>query len=129
MIAMKKASTLIVALLLCAGFKSFAQTAAPVDFFTGKWEISITGTPNGDSKLVTELSRKDGKLSGELKDPSGKMAEVLPITKIEEDGRKMLIYFSTQGMDLGLALEKVDDDHLKGAIMDRFDATAVRIKE
>lgn len=129
MIAMKKVSTLIVALLLCAGFKSFAQTVAPADFFTGKWDISITGTSNGDSKLVTELTRKDGKLSGELKDPSGKMAEVLPITKVEEDGKKMLIYFSTQGMDLGLALEKVDDDHLKGAIMDRFDATAVRIKE
>ena len=51
--------------------------------------------PNGDAKMVTDLVRKDGKLTGELKDLSG-TNPVMPITKIEEDpGKKMTIYFDT----------------------------------
>ena len=126
---MKKTGIILVFLFLGIVFRGFSQTAAPNDFFAGKWEISVFGTPNGDSKLVTELTRKDGKLTGELKDPTGQNPEGFPITSIVEEAGKMTLYFTAQGTDVSLDLAKVDDSHLKGSVMGMFDANAIRIKE
>lgn len=127
---MRKAAIILVILLSAVTFQSQAQTAAPTDFFAGKWEMMILGTPNGDAKLATNLVRKDGKLTGELKDPTGTNPEALPITSVVENGNKVTLYFTAQGTDVNMDLEKVDDDHLKGSIMSgMFDASAVRIKE
>lgn len=125
---MKKSILFFVLIALGVSFKSVAQTA-PTDFYAGKWAIMFIGTPNGDSKLETELTRKDGKLTGQLSDPSGQMPDALPITNIEEKDNKIILYFTAQGMDINVWLEKVDDDNLKGSLMDMFDATAKRIKE
>ncbi|MCF2520061.1 hypothetical protein [Dyadobacter sp. CY351] len=127
---MKRTSIAFVFLFLGFAINGFSQTAATNDFFLGKWEVLVVGTPDGDSKLVTELTRKDGKLTGELKDPTGKNPNALPISNIMEEGNKMTIFFEAQGTEVSLDLAKVDDDHLKGSVMNgMFDATAVRIKE
>jgi len=128
---MKRTCIAIIVLFLGIAVKGFSQTAtATNDLFLGKWEVLVVGTPDGDSKLVTELTRKDGKLTGELKDPTGKNPTALPISNIIEEGNKMTIYFEAQGTEVSLDLTKVDDDHLKGSVMSgMFDATAVRIKE
>jgi hypothetical protein len=130
---MKKVSLFLFIFLLGLCRHGFSQTltspAATADFFVGKWEITITGTPNGDSKMVTDLIRKDGKLTGELRDPAG-TNPAMPITKIEEGTDKITIYFDTaQAGEIGAELAKVDDDHLKGQLMGMFDSTAVRIKK
>lgn len=137
---MKKVSLFLFVFLVGITFKGLSQTTtatttAPTatttstDFFAGKWEITITGTPNGDAKMVTDLVRKDGKLTGELKDPTG-TNPVTAITKVEEEpGKKITIYFDTaQAGEIGVELAKVDDDHLKGQLMNMFDSTAVRVK-
>lgn len=128
---MKKVSLLLFVLLLAVSVKGFAQTTSPADFFVGKWEITVTGLPDGDTKFVTELVRKDGKLTGELSDPTGKRAEATPITKIEEEaGKKLTIFFDTpQAGEIPIELNKVDDDHLKGQLMSMFDSTALRVKK
>ncbi|WP_221393402.1 hypothetical protein [Dyadobacter sp. NIV53] len=129
---MKKVSIIIVVLFLAVTFKSYSQTApaATNDFFVGKWEVLVLGTPNGDSKMVTELTRKDGKLTGELKDPTGQNPEARPITSVTEEPNKITIYFTAQGTDVSLDLTKVDDNSAKGSIMSgMFDASAKRIKE
>jgi hypothetical protein len=99
---------------------------APTDFFTGTWEITIIGTPDGDGKLVTTLERKDGQLVGELSDPTGKIPDKVPIAKIEDNADKMTLYFTIQGYDVNMDLTKVDDDNLKGSVMGMFEARAVR---
>ncbi|GAB3640073.1 hypothetical protein [Spirosoma arcticum] len=137
---MKKVSLFLFVFLVGIAFNGFSQTTTSTtttptttttstDFFAGKWEITITGTPNGDAKMVTDLIRKDGKLTGELKDPTGTNPVTL-ITKVEEEpGKKITIYFDTaQAGEIGVELAKVDDDHLKGQLMNMFDSTAVRIK-
>jgi hypothetical protein len=127
---MKRTCIAFVFLFLGFAINGFSQTAATNDFFLGKWEVLVVGTPDGDSKLVTELTRKDGKLTGELKDPTGKNPNALPISNIMEEGNKMTIFFEAQGTEVSLDLAKVDDDHLKGSVMNgMFDATAVRIRE
>lgn len=126
---MKKVSLFLFIFLLGICAKGFSQSTPPTDFFAGKWEITITGTPSGDAKMVTDLVRKDGKLTGELKDPSGTNPAML-ITKIEEGKDKLTIYFDTaQAGEIGIELAKVDDDHLKGQLMNMFDSTAVRQKK
>lgn len=128
---MKKVSLVLFVFLLGICVKGFSQTTTPpTDFFAGKWEILVKGTPNGDTKFTTELTRKDGKLTGELKDPTGTRPEAVPITKIEEEASKMIIYFNTdQAGEIPIELAKVDDDHLKGMLFNMFEATGLRIKE
>ena len=129
---MRKVSIIVIVLFLAITFKGYSQTAAPAtnDFFVGKWEVMVLGTPNGDSKMVTELTRKDGKLVGELKDPTGQDPEARPITSVVEEPNKIIIYFTAQGTDVSLDLAKVDDNNAKGSVMSgMFDASAKRIKD
>lgn len=127
---MKKASIILAVLFLGIFCKSFAQTAPPTDFFAGKWEINLTGTPNGDVKFLTTLTRKDGKLSGELANASDATQAKRPISKVDESADKIIIYFeSSQGGEIALELAKIDNDNLKGILMDSFDATAKRLKD
>ncbi len=128
---MKKVSIILIALFFGIAIKGFSQTTAPAtttDFFVGKWEISIFGTPQGDVKMVTDLIRKDGKLTGELKDAADSTKPIIPITAIEEKDGEIELSFSAAGYDLTLPLKKEDDDNLKGQLMNMFDAKAKRVK-
>ena len=125
---MKKVSWFLFIFLLGLYIKGFSQTTTPPDFFAGKWEITVAGTPAGDAKFVTDLVRKDGKLTGELKDPTGTRPNS-PLTKVEEEKEKITLYFdSDQAGEIPIELTKVDNDHLKGQLMNMFDATAQRGK-
>lgn len=124
---MKKVSLILLVLVLGLAYNGFAQTAGPTDFFAGKWEISIVGSPRGDVKFLTDLVRKDGKLTGDLTDAADATVK-RHITKIEETADKLVIYFeSSQAGEISVELAKVDADNLKGALMS-FDATAKRVK-
>lgn len=136
---MKKIFKVLVVLFSIITTDSIAQTAAtpaPVatdtatiaDFYAGKWELLFSGTPQGDVKLIAHLKRTEGVLSGELSNPSEPDSEKIPITKIEEEANKIIIYFSAQGYDLDANLEKVDDNNLKGMLFNMFEAKAVRVK-
>jgi len=126
---MKKASVFLFVLFSAIAFKGFSQTAAPADFYAGKWEISVLGSPRGDIKFVTDLVRKEGKLTGELTNPADAAEAKRPITKIEESPKKLVIYFeSSQAGEISIDLEKVDDNNLKGSLMS-FEATAKRIRD
>ena len=125
---MKKLSLFVVMFVLGICTQSFSQVNANTDYFAGKWEISIADTPGGNVKMVTDLVRKDGKLTGVLKDPSGTRPDS-PILKVEEEKDKMVIYFeSSQAGEVDIVLSKVDNDHLRGQLMNLFEATAERGK-
>ncbi|GAB3806348.1 hypothetical protein GCM10028819_41540 [Spirosoma humi] len=125
---MKKVSAFFFFLLLIIAGNSIAQAPVPADFFAGKWDIVVAGTPNGDTQLVANLVRKDGKLTGEITTPADTTKGAIPITKIDEGTDKLALYFTAQGYDVNLDLTKVDDDNLKGSLMNMFDAKAKRLK-
>lgn len=125
---MQKASVFLFVFFLGAAFSGSSQTTTPADFFAGKWDILVKGTPNGDAKFSTNLIRENGKLVGKLTTTEAG-AEPIPITEIEEAGDKVSIFFTAQGYDLELALSKVDDDTLNGTLMNMFEASAKRVKE
>ena len=115
---------LTVAMALFFGLNAKAQTA---DYFPGKWNVVIMGTPNGDAKLTFVLERKDGKLAGVVQDTTGK--EMTKITQIDEKDKTMTAAFTIQSYDVTLTMEPVDDDHVKGSLMGMFEAKGVRVKE
>ncbi|MEZ0609042.1 hypothetical protein ACAW74_11030 [Fibrella sp. WM1] len=125
---MKKLNLFLFLLFIGVATTGFTFRLAPDDFYAGKWDIMIVGTPNGDAKMVADLVRKDGKLTGQLT-PSDANAEKIPIESIEESANKLNLTFTAQGYNVTMELNKVDDDNLKGSIMNgMFNASAKRIK-
>jgi hypothetical protein len=113
-----------VAIALFFGLNAKAQTT---DYFPGKWNVVVMGTPNGDAKLTFVLDRKDGKLGGVVQDTTGK--EMTKITQIDEKDKTITAAFTIQSYDVSLTLEPVDDDHVKGSLMGMFEAKGIRVKE
>ncbi len=113
-----------------------AQTAAPAtaaattttaDYFAGKWNVIVMGTPGGDAKMTFVFERKDGKLTGAVQDSTGK--EMSKISQVDEKDKTITAAFKAQDYDVTVTLEPVDDDHVKGSLMGMFDAKGVRVKE
>jgi len=125
---MKKLSSLFAGIfLLVLSFNANAQTQPSKDYFVGKWSVLVEGTPQGDSKMTIFLERKDGKLSGYIPPKEG--VDTVKFTKVEEKEKSVTLYFSSGGYDVNITLEKKDDDHVSGNLMDMFDAKGERIKE
>lgn len=108
-------------------FLSLNAAAQTKDFYPGKWNVIIFGTPNGDAKMTFALERKDGKLTGAVQDSTGK--ELTKITSVEEKDKTITAAFTIQSYDVTLTLDPVDDDHVKGSLLGMFDAKGVRVKE
>lgn len=123
---MQKAHLLWVLLLLGVSIDGFSQTNRRNKVFAGKWEITVAETP--EIKFITHLVRKKGRLTGELTDARNSANPKLPITKVEEKGNHMSIYYrSGEGKEQVIDLTKVDADNLIGT-MYTFDASAKRLK-
>jgi hypothetical protein len=103
---------------------TFAQTAP--NYYAGKWDVLVKATPNGDVHFLFTITEKDGKLDGTFVDPETK--KDIPVSKIEGADNKATIYFTVSTYDVNIALEKVDDTHVKGSLMGMFDATGERVK-
>lgn len=119
---MRKLALSVFALLLGLS-QAFSQT----DAFAGKWNITFIGTPNGDAKMVAEITRESGDLHCVL--ISEESAEPIEVSEITENVDKITLYFSAQGYDVNVTLNKVDENNLKGSLMGMFDAIATRIVE
>jgi hypothetical protein len=125
---MKKQLVILAILCFSVVFNVFSQVTTPPDFFAGKWEIFVTGSPRGDVRYKTNLIRKDGKLTGELVNMEDEK-DIKPLTKVEETPNKLFLFFtSSQVGELSFDLEKVDADNLKGSIMG-YTTTASRVKD
>jgi hypothetical protein len=125
---MKKAAliNLMAVILIVIAAKVNAQTQT--NYFIGKWDVLVKGLPSGDAHMKFNIADSAGHMKGALLDTSAVHKDI-PMTKIEQVGDKITLYFSTQGYDLSLLLAKKDDDHATGSLMGMFDADATRLKE
>jgi len=106
-----------------------AQTGQAADYFVGKWEVVVEGTPNGDATMLVTFSRVDGKLVGEM---NGLEGDAIAIDRIEEtaDPVSITFFFFAGGYDVDLQLTKKDDNTATGGIMSgMFPATGKRVVE
>ena len=125
---MKKLSSFLAGsffLLLSGGIHAQSKTGA--DFFAGKWNMLITGTPYGDLKRVYVLEKKDNGFAGIVLDSTGK--EISKCSKIEVKDTEVTLYYTAMGNDVSMVLTKKDDDHVTGSAMGMFNAKGERIKQ
>jgi hypothetical protein len=125
---MKKATlvNLIALILVVTAAKVSAQTQT--NYFIGKWDVLVKGLPQGDTHMKFNIADSAGHMKGVLVDTTAAHKDI-PLTKIEQEGDKITLYFSAQGYDVNLLLAKKDDDHATGSLMGMFDANAIRLKE
>jgi hypothetical protein len=119
-------STLTVLFLLCLSFGANAQAKTGADYFAGKWNVLVKSLPQGDTRMVFTLDKKDASLTGAVQDSTGK--EIAKLDKVELADTTVTVYFSAQGYDVNLVMNKKDDDHVTGTLMGMFDAEGDRVK-
>jgi len=103
-----------------------AQTSAGPDYFTGKWNVVIKGTPQGDARMFFVLEKKDSTMTGIVQDSTG--TQISKLDKIELGANSATLYFNVQGYDVNLVMNKKDDDHVTGNLLGMFDAEGERVK-
>ncbi len=123
---MKKSTLVLVSMfLLFFAVGAKAQTSG-ADYFAGKWNVLLKGTPNGDVKMVFVLEKKDTTITGIVQDSTGK--QISTLDKVELAGTTVTLYFNAQGYDVNMVMNKKDDDHVTGSLMAMFDIEGERIK-
>ncbi len=124
---MKKLSQFFIGFcfLLFAGNVN-AQSTMGADYFAGKWNVMVKGLPNGDTRMFFVLEKKDTTLIGFVQDSTG--TQIAKIDKSEVSSASATVYFTAQGYDVNLLMNKKDDDHITGSLMGMFDADGERVK-
>ena len=124
---MKKLSLLLTGLFfLLLSLNLNAQNKTGADYFAGKWNVLIKGTPNGDAKIFIVLEKGDSTMTGVVQDTTGN--EISKISKVELTDTSITVYFTAQGYDVNLLMDKKNEDHVTGSMMGMFDAEGDRIK-
>lgn len=125
---MKKVSSLCAGIFFLALFFSArAQTQGGADYFAGKWNVLLKGLPQGDTKMIVILEKQDTTLTGIVQDSTGK--EVSKFSRVELKDTTLTVYFTAQGYDVYLRLDKKGNDHVTGTLLDMFDAEGDRAKK
>jgi hypothetical protein len=124
---MKKLSVFVATIFLL-GFSmgASAQTKGHADFFAGKWNVLVKGLPDGDTKMIVQLDKKDATLTGLIQDSTG--TEIAQFSKVELVDSTVTLYFTAQNYNVNLQLIKKSQDRVTGSMMDMFDAEGDRVK-
>jgi hypothetical protein len=103
-----------------------AQSKTGIDYFAGKWSVLVKGTPQGDAKLIVVLDNKVDSLVGVVQDSTG--VEISKMTNIGLKDSTLTFNFMAQGYDVNVLMNKKDDDHVIGSLMNMFDVEGERVK-
>jgi len=121
---MKKLSTIftmsILAFVLNNGSVNAQAIKTGEKYFIGKWNVMVYGLPDGDTKMVINIEKKEEKLTGNMADPA-KTDPPLELANIEVADSTFKATFSAQGMDIALTLKIKDDKNITGNMMDMFE--------
>nr|MCU0471406.1 PKD domain-containing protein [Arcicella sp.] len=102
------------------------ENSAGNDFFVGKWATKFIGTPGGDVTMDLIIERNGGVLSGKM--VSEKMGSQA-LDKVEEvDTENIKVFFSANGMNISISLQKEDAENFKGKLMGMFDVKGTKVK-
>jgi hypothetical protein len=111
---MKKVGFLSAAFfLLLLSTKMFAQSKSGADYFKGTWSVLVKGTPNGDARMIFLLENRNDSITCVVQDTAG--TEISKISKVELTDTSATVYFTAQGYDVNLVMNKKDGTTLPGA--------------
>lgn len=124
---LKFTKTLLAGLFIMIATVSMASNSPSAEYFEGKWNVTIFGTPQGDATIPMRFETVDGVTSGYfIGDPSGEEAEMSSVSIT--DG-VLNAAFNITGYDVTVSMAKVDDDNASGSLMGMFNVEAARVKE
>ena len=103
-----------------------AQSKTGIDYFAGKWNVFIPGTPYGDLRRIYVLEKNENTLTGIVQDSTGK--EIAKCSKVEVKDNEVTLNYQAMGVDVVLTLVKKDEDHVTGNVLGMFDAKGERMK-
>ena len=98
----------------------------PSDFYLGKWDVLINGTPSGDIKLQLNIEEKDGSLAGII---ASEGSEASKVDKVVAKENSVTVYWFASGYDVYLTMNKKEDNKVDGNFMDMFPAKIVRVEK
>jgi hypothetical protein len=125
---MKKLVTLLTVLFCtCLFLSSNAQVKTGDDYFLDTWKVLVKATPQGDVTMVFAIEKKESGFTGVVQDTTGK--EISKIDLIEVKDNTITINFKASGYDLSLVMNKKDDDHITGSLINMFNAEGERVKK
>lgn len=113
-------STIILAFIVSTGATNAQVKNTGEKYFIGKWNVIVYGVPDGDTKMVINIGKKEDKFSGNMADPS-KSDPPIELANIEVSDSVFKATFPAQGMDITLMLKIKDDKNITGSMMDMFD--------
>jgi hypothetical protein len=122
---MKKTFIIIAGLILFVSQISFAQENA-ADFFPGKWNVTIIGTPNGDAKFVLKVEKTEAALTAFIIGEDGKSTKV---DRVETKPNAITVYWFAEGYDVNLTMTKKEDGKVEGDLMSMFTAKIEKVVE
>ncbi len=122
---MKKASIFLTGLFLILSSLALHAQEKPSDFFLGKWNVVILGTPNGDAKMVLEIKDGETKFEGVI---SGEGVPDQKVDRVSGTGDKLTVYWSAQGYDVNLNMKKTAEGKVDGSLMGMFTAKIERVE-
>jgi len=123
---MKKFKAVLVILFVLSITTAVKAQTSNTEYFSGKWSVILKGTPNGDAKMIFVLEKKVDSLTGVVLDTTGN--QISKIDKAELKDSTVTLYFNAQGYDVSLVLNRKDEDHVTGSLLNMFDAEGERIK-
>jgi hypothetical protein len=122
----KFSASIVTAYLIILSTGALAQAQPVPDYFAGKWNMLVKGLPNGDTKMIVILDKKDTTLVGVIQDSVG--TEISKFSKVDIRENGVTVYFTAQGYDVYMSMIKKDEDHITGSMMDMFDAEGIKVK-
>lgn len=126
---MRKISMILTGMFLLLSVFTLQAQDKEGEFFIGKWNVLVEGTPSGDSNMIVEFKRNE---AGEIVGTNGDEKNETPaikFTRVEAKGETVTAYWVAQGYDVYLFFEKISDNEIEGSLMDMFDASGTRITE
>jgi hypothetical protein len=112
---------------LLSTFHSAAQAKTGADYFVGKWNVLIPGTPLGDLKRIYLFEKTGDGLSGIVQDPATGNT-IAKFSKVEVKDDLVTVYYTVNDIEVSVVLTKKDEDHFTGKVLDNYDATGERVK-
>lgn len=122
---MKKTFLIITLIILFASQITFARENN-TDFFLGKWNCTIIGTPNGDAKLVLKIEKTDAGLVAFIIGEDGKS---LKVDRIETKTNAITVYWFAEGYDVYMTVTKKEDGKVEGELMSMFTVKIEKVEE
>ena len=95
--------------------------------YLGKFNLMVYGLPDGDTKMVLNIVKKDDKLTGTI-GGAEQTDTPLELSGITVADSTLDATFIAQGMDISLFFKIKDDKNITGNMLNMFDIKGIKEK-